>query len=82
MNVPCEGGVCTVSQCCEAFCSYHACPDNYTQIPNAGTTLCPDSGCTDDLCCEAYCSYFACKNNLVQVEGADTLLCDLSLIHI
>ena len=38
--------------CCEAFCSYHACPDNCIPVTDAATILSDDSGCTTDLCCD------------------------------
>ena len=48
----CSGDMCEVSQCCEAFCSYHPCPNGYTPVVNATTIACADSGCTTALCCD------------------------------
>ena len=46
----CSGGDCTVDQCCEAFCSYYACPDNYIPVVDAANIQC-DSDCNTDQCC-------------------------------
>ena len=35
-KVECEGGRCEKKQCCEAFCSYHSCPDDYVHVKDGG----------------------------------------------
>ena len=48
----CDNGKCEEKQCCEAYCSYYACPDKYTPVYGADAIKCEYSGCTTDLCCE------------------------------
>lgn len=50
-TIVCDDDPCQESQCCEAFCSYYPCPDNYVQVGGAATIECDVSGCTTDLCC-------------------------------
>ena len=38
----------TTGQVCSSF----ECPENYSAIDDASSTVCKDSGCTKDLCCD------------------------------
>lgn len=68
-------GMCGESDCCEAKCSYHQCPQFSTPLDEADDIVCPELICTNDLCCEALCSYYQCPDGETLVEDADDIVC-------
>ncbi|WP_411015751.1 hypothetical protein, partial [Salmonella sp. s36468] len=59
----------------ELTCNTVACPNNFTPILEANTTMCADSGCTTGLCCEELCISYACPDGFTQISSAATKVC-------
>lgn len=74
----CTYGICTVAQCCDAFCWGFACTNGIPNYENIND-LCPPEGCSADLCCTIpviTCNSIGCPSGYIPIPDAANTPCD------